>query len=47
MKATLVGAGSVLWSPKILTDFHAVPDQAIDEICLMDINPEALEPIAA
>ena len=46
-KVTLIGAGSVLWSPKILGDFYAIPDQPIDEICLMDINPEALEPIAA
>ena len=45
-KVTLIGAGSVLWSPKVLGDFFVVPDQPIDEICLLDIDPKRLEPIA-
>jgi alpha-galactosidase len=46
-KVTLIGAGSVLWSPKVLGDFFIVPEQPIEEICLMDIALERLEPIAA
>ena len=46
-KVTLIGAGSVLWSPKVLGDFFVVPEQPIEEICLMDISIERLEPIAA
>jgi alpha-galactosidase len=46
-KVTLVGAGSILWAPKVLGDFYVVPDQPIDEICLMDTNPAAIEPIRA
>lgn len=45
-KVTLIGAGSVLWTPKILGDFYIVPDQPIDEICLMDINVEAAKRVA-
>ena len=45
MKVTLIGAGSVLWSPKVLGDFYITDQQPIDELCLMDINPEALKPI--
>jgi len=46
-KVTLIGAGSVLWSPKILGDFYIVPDQPVEEICLMDVNPSSLDPIKA
>ena len=46
-KVTLIGAGSVLWSPKVLGDFFVIPEQPIEEICLMDIAIERLEPIAA
>lgn len=46
-KATMIGAGSVLWSPKILGDFYIVPEQPIDEICLNDLSRERIEPIAA
>lgn len=46
-KVTLIGAGSVLWSPKVLGDFHIVPEQPIQEICLMDIVLDRLQPIAA
>jgi len=46
-KVTLVGAGSVLWSPKVLGDFFVAPEQPIEEICLMDIVLERLKPIAA
>jgi alpha-galactosidase len=46
-KVVLVGAGSVLWTPKVLADFHVMPDQPIDEICLMDLNPAALTPMQA
>lgn len=46
-KVTLIGAGSVLWTPKILGDFYVMASQPIDEICLMDINPDALEPVIA
>jgi alpha-galactosidase len=45
-KVTLIGAGSVLWSPKVLGDFYIVPEQPIHEICLMDIALERLDPIA-
>ncbi len=46
-KVTLVGAGSILWAPKILGDFYCVDRTPIREICLMDINYQALEPIEA
>ncbi len=46
-RVCLVGAGSVLWAPKILGDFYVADSQPIEQICLMDINPEALDPILA
>jgi len=46
-KVTLVGAGSVLWAPKILGDFYVSQARRVDEICLMDVNAAALEPIVA
>ena len=46
-KVTLVGASSMLWSPKLLGDFYVTPEQPIDEICLTARTRERLEPIAA
>ena len=46
-KVTLVGASSVLWSPKLLGDFYVTPDQPIDELCLMSRTRSNLDPIEA
>jgi alpha-galactosidase len=46
-KVTIVGASSILWAPKVLGDFYVVPDQPVDEICLMSRKPAALAPVQA
>lgn len=47
MKITIIGGGAYSWTPELVRDFavsHGVMDGGT--ICLMDINPEALELVA-
>lgn len=41
-KITIIGGGSLLWTPKIVTDILIDKDLDGSEIVLMDIDPEAL-----
>lgn len=45
-KIAIIGAGSVVFARRLITDFLTVPSLQDSHIALMDIHPDALKPIA-
>ncbi|MEZ4859918.1 MAG: alpha-glucosidase/alpha-galactosidase [Caldilineaceae bacterium] len=46
-KIAIIGAGSVVFARRLITDFLTLPSLQASQIALMDINPEALKTITA
>ena len=43
MKIVIIGGGSVLWTPRLGCDLLLEPSLDGSELCLVDIDPEALK----